>query len=222
MADVSRGTDEPAAGVISAVFPNGPSIHGFVDILTSRGVDHGLIGPREAPRIWHRHVLNCAAIAPAFPEGASVVDIGSGAGLPGVVLAIARPDLRFTLVEPLLRRSDFLSTTVEELALSNVEVVRSRAEDLAGERTFDQATARAVAPLDRLARWALPLVRRGGYLVAMKGSSADEEISTAAASLRRLKAGAVLVESYALPSLEIPTTVVRIESSGHLLRKASR
>lgn len=222
MADVSRGTDYPGAEVVNEIFGDDSLIKQYVDILLNRGVEHGLIGPREAPRVWNRHVLNCVAIAPAFPRNATVVDVGSGAGLPGMVLALARPDLRITLVEPLLRRSGFLQVAVSELALTNVEVVRSRAEDLASTRQFDQATARAVAPLDRLVRWCLPLVRRGGYLVAMKGASAAEEISTAAASLRKLKAGAVLVEDYALPSLAIPTTVVRIESSGHLLRKASR
>jgi 16S rRNA (guanine527-N7)-methyltransferase len=221
MADVSRETDHPGAELTEAVFGDKP-IDRYVDLLLTRGVEHGLIGPREAPRVWHRHILNCAAIAPAFPEGTGVVDVGSGAGLPGVVLALARADLGVTLVEPLLRRSEFLRSIVDDLALDNVEVVRSRAEDLAGARQFDQATARAVAPLDRLARWCLPLVRRGGHLVAMKGSSAEEEISTAAATLRKLKSGSVLLESYDLPGLEVPTTVVRIESSGQLLRKASR
>lgn len=221
MAEVSRETDDPGPAALRSIFPT-EAINQYVDILISRGVDHGLIGPRETPRIWSRHILNCAAIAPAFPSDVTVVDVGSGAGLPGIVLALARPDLEVTLVEPLLRRSDFLASIVDELGLANVEVLRSRAEDLAGRRTFDHATARAVAALARLARWTLPLVKPGGYLVAMKGSSASEEITTAAPVLRELRAGAVLIESYTLPMLETPTTVVRIESSGHLLRKASR
>lgn len=220
MADVSRGTDYPGPELVDEVFVN-KAIDRYVDILLSRGVEHGLIGPREAGRIWHRHILNSAAIAPAFPEAASVVDVGSGAGLPGIVLSLARPDLSMTLVEPLLRRSTFLESIVDELGLAGVEVVRSRAEDLAGHRQFDHATARAVAPLDRLARWCLPLVRAGGFLVAMKGSGAGEEITTAAATLRKLKAGPVLVESYSVAGVDTPTTVVRIESSGQLLRKAS-
>jgi 16S rRNA (guanine527-N7)-methyltransferase len=221
MAEVSRETDDPGHEVTAAVFPS-LAINQYVDILLSRGVDHGLIGPREGPRIWTRHVFNCAAIAPAFPVAAKIADIGSGAGLPGIVLALARPDLHVTLVEPLLRRSEFLNSVVNELELSSVEVVRARAEDLAGVRTFDHATARAVAPLARLARWSLPLVKKGGYLVAMKGSSAGEEITSAASVLRELAAGAVVIESYSLPMLEAPTTVVRIQSSGHLRRKATR
>lgn len=221
MADVSRGTDHPGSGAIRRIFADSP-ISQFVDILTSRGVEYGLIGPSEAPRIWQRHILNCAAIAPAFPTHSTVADVGSGAGLPGLVLALARPDLQLTLIEPLLRRAEFLQTAIDELAVDNAEVLRSRAEDVADRRSFDQTTARAVAPLDRLVRWCLPLVRSGGHLVAMKGSSAGEEITTAAGSLRKLRAGAVLVESYTLPELEIPSTVVRIESSGTLLRKATR
>jgi len=221
MAEVSRETDDPGPALVTELFPS-EAIYQYVDLLLSRGVEHGLIGPRETPRIWGRHVLNCVAIAPAFTRDATVADIGSGAGLPGVVLALARPDMSVTLVEPLLRRSDFLESVVAELELSNVEVLRSRAEDLAGLRTFDFATARAVAALARLARWTLPLVKPGGSLVAMKGSSASEEISTAASTLRELRAGAVLIETYSLPMLETPTTVVRIESSGYLPRKASR
>jgi 16S rRNA (guanine527-N7)-methyltransferase len=221
MAEVSRETDRPDADVVDGIFPD-KAINQYVDILLSRGVAHGLIGPREAPRIWSRHILNCAAIAPAFPAGSEVVDVGSGAGLPGLVLALARPDLRVTLVEPLLRRSDFLTSVAGDLGLVRVEVVRARAEELVGERTFDFATARAVAALARLVRWTLPLVNAGGALIAMKGSSASEEISTAAPVLREFRAGAVLIESYSLPMLETPTTVVRIESSGHLPRKAVR
>lgn len=221
MADVSRETDDPGSAVTETIFPS-KAINQYVDILLSRGVEHGLLGPREGPRMWSRHILNCAAIAPAFPAESRVADIGSGAGLPGVVLALARPDLRLTLIEPLLRRAEFLQAAVDELALTNVDVVRARAEELSGARIFDHATARAVAPLARLARWALPLISAGGYLVAMKGSSVDEEIATAAPVLRELKVGAVLVESYTVLGLETPTTVVRIESSGQPRRKVSR
>ena len=139
----------------------------------------GLIGPREAPRLWDRHLLNCAVLAEVMPERRDVCDIGSGAGLPGLVLAIARPDLTVTLVEPLLRRTTFLEEVVAELGLDSVEVVRGRAEELHGQRTFDVVTSRAVAPLERLLRWSMPLVAPRGALVAMKGSSVDEEIEAA-------------------------------------------
>ena len=146
----------------------------------------GLIGPREAPRLWERHLLNCAVLGEVVPRGAAVADVGSGAGLPGLVLAIARPDLRVTLVEPLLRRTRFLEEAVDLLGL------RATGRGACGRgprswpgRTFDVVTARAVAPLARLARWCLPLVAPGGELVAMKGSSAPAEVAEAGPELRR-------------------------------------
>ncbi|KRF37584.1 16S rRNA (guanine(527)-N(7))-methyltransferase RsmG [Nocardioides sp. Soil805] len=154
-------------------------ITAYADVLATDGVVRGLIGPREAPRLWERHLLNCAVLGDVVQSDASVCDIGSGAGLPGLVLAIARPDLTVTLVEPLLRRTTFLDEVVAELDLSNVEVVRGRAEDLHGRRTFDVVTSRAVAPLERLLRWSMPLVAPHGALVAMKGSSVTEEIEAA-------------------------------------------
>src|SRR5687768_5835947 len=169
--DVSRETPS-APPVARRVFRSErlPLAQRYADLLATDGVVRGLIGPREAPRLWERHLLNCAVLEELIPEGASVCDIGSGAGLPGLVLAIARPDLRITLVEPLLRRTRFLDEAVEELGLQGqVEVVRGRAEELAGTRTFDVVTARAVAPLERLARWCLPLVGPGGELVAIEG-----------------------------------------------------
>jgi 16S rRNA (guanine527-N7)-methyltransferase len=136
--------------------------------------------------LWDRHLLNCAADAASLPEGASVCDIGSGAGLPGNVLAIARPDLRVELVEPLLRRTTFLDEVVARLGLEGVQVTRARAEALHGQRQFDVVTSRAVAPLGRLLEWSMPLVAPEGALVAMKGSSVGEEIGAAAATLDRL------------------------------------
>ena len=130
----------------------------YADLLATEGVVRGLIGPREAPRLWDRHLLNCAVLGEAVPQDATVCDIGSGAGLPGLVLAIARPDLRVTLVEPLLRRTTFLEEVVSALSLPHVEVVRGRADDLHGVRTFDVVTSRAVAPLERLLQWSMPLV----------------------------------------------------------------
>ena len=156
-----------------------PVASAYADLLATDGVVRGLIGPREAPRLWDRHLLNCAVLGEAVPGTPRVCDIGSGAGLPGLVLAIARPDLRVTLVEPLLRRTTFLDEAVEALSLDNVEVVRGRADALHGDRTFDVVTSRAVAPLERLLQWSMPLVAPHGALVAMKGSSVAEEIEEA-------------------------------------------
>jgi 16S rRNA (guanine527-N7)-methyltransferase len=142
-------------------------------------VERGIIGPREVPRIWGRHLLNCAVVAEPggpVPPGASVIDIGSGGGLPGLVWAICRSDLSVVLLEPLLRRTTFLAEAVDDLGLGNVEVVRGRAEEYGG--FADIVTARAVAPLDRLVAWCLPLVRPGGALLALKGASVAEEIAT--------------------------------------------
>lgn len=186
----------------------------YADLLATDGVVRGLIGPREAPRLWERHVLNCALLAPALPESARVADIGSGAGLPGLVLAIARPDITITLVEPLLRRTTFLEEAVASLGLTNVVVVRGRADALHGTTDFDVVTSRAVAPLDRLLEWSMPLVAPHGALVAMKGSSAPEEVEAAAGVLARLGCAAPVVETLgdgadALPDVS-PIRVVRV------------
>ena len=186
--------------------------------MANAALDRGLIGPREVPRLWTRHVLNCAVIEPEFALGATVCDIGSGAGLPGIVLALTRPDLSLVLVEPLLRRSEFLVEVVATLELDNVEVLRARAEDV--DRQFDQVTARAVAPLSRLVGWALPLCRSGGALVAMKGESAADELTSAAPALRRLRAGPAQIIQYGQGVVSPPTTIVRIVSSGQ--RTSSR
>lgn len=159
----------------------------YAELLATEGVTRGLIGPRESPRLWDRHLLNSAVLAELMPTGATVADLGTGAGLPGIVLAIVRKDLDVTLVEPLLRRTTFLHEVVAELGLDNVEVIRARAEALHGARTFDVVTSRAVAPLDRLLDWSMPLVDPEGALVAMKGSSVQEEIQAARASLTRWK-----------------------------------
>lgn len=157
----------------------------YADLLATEGVVRGLIGPREAPRLWERHLLNCAVLGDLVPRGATVADIGSGAGLPGLVLAIARPDLEITLIEPLLRRTTFLEEVVSSLGLSSVEVVRGRADSVHGRRVFDVVTSRAVAPLARLLDWSMPLVSPTGALVAMKGSSVREEIAAAGPDLER-------------------------------------
>ncbi|CAN5522979.1 16S rRNA (guanine(527)-N(7))-methyltransferase RsmG [soil metagenome] len=185
----------------------------FAGLLADDGVIRGLIGPREAPRLWERHLINCALLADALPPASDVCDLGSGAGLPGLVLAIRRPDLRVTLVEPLLRRTTFLTEVVERLDLEQVEVVRARAEDLHGTREFSVVTSRAVAPLGRLLDWSMPLVRQHGHLVAMKGSSAQDEIGASARELRRHGAGTVEVLTYGDGEIDPPTTVIRVEAT---------
>jgi 16S rRNA (guanine527-N7)-methyltransferase len=182
------------------------SINRYIELLTTWGIERGLIGPREAPRIWERHVLNCVVVAPRVPVGASVADVGSGAGLPGVVWAVARPDLDVTLIEPLLRRTTFLSEVVAELGLPNVRVVRGRAVDVT--ETFDVVAARAVADLGKLGSWCLPLVRPGGVMLALKGRSVDEELAMWTYALHRAGATDIVVSSYG--DALMPTTVVEV------------
>ena len=177
-------TPERARGVFGS--DRLPLAEEYAALLATEGVVRGLIGPREAPRLWDRHLLNCAVLGDVIEHDVSVCDIGSGAGLPGLVLAIARPDLRITLVEPLLRRTTFLSEVVDRLGLSQVSVVRGRAEEVKERHGFDVVTSRAVAPLDRLLEWSMPLVSPHGALVAMKGSSVADEIEAARPTLRKL------------------------------------
>jgi 16S rRNA (guanine527-N7)-methyltransferase len=212
MADVSRETP-PAPDLARGVFADRLQLAvRYADLLAREGTLRGLIGPREVPRLWERHLLNCAVIADLVPPGASVCDVGSGAGLPGLALAIRRPDLRVCLVEPLLRRSAFLEEAVAALGL-DVEVRRARAEDLHGQVEFDVVTSRAVAPLERLAAWSMPLVRGGGENLAMKGSSARAEVAASARALRRWGARDWSVETLG-HELETPVTVVRIRKAG--------
>lgn len=200
--DVSRETPPPeAVGVFASRLPLAEQ---YADLLASEGVVRGLIGPREMPRLWSRHLINCAVVLPRVPAGATVADVGSGAGLPGLVWAIARPDLQVSLIEPLLRRTVFLDLAVEALGLTNVTVVRSRAEDV--HETFDVVTARAVAPLEKLGRWCLPLVRPGGVLLALKGRTAKQEVDTSTSTLRRYGATTIVVATYGTD----PTTVVEV------------
>ena len=154
----------------------------YAEILAGPGLERGLMGPREAPRIWDRHILNCAVVAdPALglvPQGASVADIGSGAGLPGVVWALVRPDLKVVLIESLLRRATFLTECIHALDLvDRVQVLRTRAEDAgSASGTMTIVTSRAVAPVGTVAQWSAPLLARGGQMVALKGESAEEEV----------------------------------------------
>lgn len=223
--DVSRETDE-SSGSAPPGGPASPSVPEvarrvftsdrldlairYTDLLGTEGVVRGLIGPREAPKLWDRHVLNSAVLAEVIPQGATVCDIGTGAGLPGVVVAIARPDLRMTLVEPLLRRTTFLNEVVSALGLDHVRVVRGRAEDLHGVESFDVVTSRAVAPLGRLLGWSMPLVGPTGALVAMKGQSIHDEISGASKILHKWRCGVPEVLEVGKGVVEPTTTVVRV------------
>ncbi|WP_109523240.1 16S rRNA (guanine(527)-N(7))-methyltransferase RsmG [Nocardia aurea] len=178
--------------------------------LASAGVERGLIGPREVPRLWDRHILNCAVIGELIPEGATVVDIGSGAGLPGIPLAITRPDLRITLVEPLLRRTIFLSEFIESAGL-DVTVVRGRAEQSGVMKEAggaDVVTSRAVAPLAKLAQWSLPLLRDHGRMLALKGASAAEELERDGEALARAGAGNAEVLQCGAGIASTPTVVI--------------
>jgi 16S rRNA (guanine527-N7)-methyltransferase len=182
--------------------------------LATEGVTRGLIGPRETPRLWDRHLLNCAVLTEMMADGTDVCDVGSGAGLPGLVLAIRRPDLNVVLIEPLLRRTTFLTEVVQSLGLANVEVLRCRAEDVHARREFSAVTSRAVARLPRLLEWSMPLVRQDGQMLAMKGSTAAEEIDQASVALRRWGAKApVSIHTLGTDVVYPPTTVIRVQST---------
>jgi len=183
----------------------------YADALAGAGVEWGLIGPREVERIWERHILNCAAVADLIPPGARVIDIGSGAGLPGLPVAIARPDLKVTLVESMRRRTDFLKWVVDDLAAGDqVDVVRGRAEDPAVRTRLadaDAVVSRAVADLEKLTRWSLPLLRSGGLMLALKGEQAEAEVAQARTRMTALGAGAIEVVRCGHDSMP-PVTVV--------------
>lgn len=206
---MSEPDPRPPPNVVTAVFPAAADLaRRYVDLLATTGVEWGLVGPRETDRLWERHVFNCAAVADLVPSGARVVDVGSGAGLPGIPLALRRPDLHVTLLEPLLRRATFLAQAVETLDLGErVDVVRGRAEDHA--LTYDAVISRALAPLPRLLGWCLPLTGAGGSVLALKGRTASEEIDEHAAELaaQRLVAEIIGVRAYVGAD---PTTVVRV------------
>lgn len=192
----------------------------YRELLSTAGVERGLIGPREVDRLWVRHILNCAVIGDAIETDATVSDIGSGAGLPGIPVALARPDVSVTLIEPLLRRYTFLLEVVQELAI-DIRVIRGRAEDKAVQREIgvsDVVTSRAVAPLDKLARWSMPLIRPGGELIAIKGSSAADEVDTNKAQIGKLGLTELRVETCGADTVAVPTTIIR----GRLRAASSR
>ncbi|MFF4256356.1 16S rRNA (guanine(527)-N(7))-methyltransferase RsmG [Streptomyces sp. NPDC001663] len=184
----------------------------YAELLAEAGVQRGLIGPREVPRLWERHLLNCAVLSEVVPEGVTVCDVGSGAGLPGIPLALVREDLKITLLEPLLRRTNFLTEVVELLGLDHVTVVRGRAEEVMGKvPPVHVVTARAVAPLDRLAAWGIPLLRPYGEMLALKGDTAEEELKAAATALSKLGAVETSILHVGAGVVDPLSTVVRVE-----------
>ncbi|WP_345447082.1 16S rRNA (guanine(527)-N(7))-methyltransferase RsmG [Rothia endophytica] len=187
-----------------------PVAQRYVQHLASSGIERGLIGPREVPRLWERHVLNCAVVQELIEQGATVADVGSGAGLPGLCLAIARPDLSLTLIEPLERRVIWLTEVVEDLGLENVDIMRSRAEQAVGYVEADYVTARAVSALVGLLDITLPILRGTGQLLALKGRTATEEITKAKKKLNKYGARKTEILLAGEDLLEEPTTVVRV------------
>lgn len=199
------------AGAARELFgENLPLAERYVAHLADTGIEWGLIGPREAPRLWERHVLNCAVVAELLPRGALVADVGSGAGLPGLCLALARPDCRFVLIEPLERRVEWLDMVVEDLGLENVDVVRARAEQVVDEVDADVVTARAVTALKNLLPLTMPLLGGRGELLAIKGRSAPEEVRAARSALRTYGGSAPEILTLGEGLLPETTTVVRV------------
>jgi len=189
------------------------AVERYAELLATAGVERGLLGPGEVGRLWQRHLLNCGVVAPLVPAGSDVCDVGSGAGLPGVVLALFRPDLRVTLLDSQLRRASFLNEVTSILGLANVEVVRARAEDHPGR--YDVVTSRAVAPLGRLAEMVAHLCRPGGVVLAIKGQRAETELKAAARRLPALGFARSSIERLGEGIVSPPTTVVRlVKASG--------
>ncbi|MDR1824815.1 MAG: 16S rRNA (guanine(527)-N(7))-methyltransferase RsmG [Bifidobacteriaceae bacterium] len=162
-----------------------PGVASLAGLLEAEAGVRGLMGPRELERLWPRHLVNCGAVAALLPPGAAVIDVGSGAGLPGLVVALMRPDVTMELVDSMLRRTVWLAEAVAALGLGNTTVTRARAEELAGRRQAGAVLSRAVGPLDRLAQWCGPLLATGGLFLAMKGETAAEELAAAGAALKR-------------------------------------
>jgi 16S rRNA (guanine527-N7)-methyltransferase len=206
--DATAPPDEPEGAVAALFGQHADLARQFHRHLSSSAVTRGLIGPREIPRLWQRHLLNCASVAQLLGDGATTVDVGSGAGLPGVAIAIARPDVSVTLIEPLQRRVNWLDEVIADLGLGNVTVLRARAEEVRGAVSVDAAMARAVAPLPVLAGWCLPLVKPGGRLLAVKGRTAGEELAASIADLTRLGATRWEITTCGAAVLAEPTTVV--------------
>jgi 16S rRNA (guanine527-N7)-methyltransferase len=199
-----------------------PQAERYAALLTGIGAERGVVGPGEAARIWDRHILNCGVIARLIPATCSLVDLGSGAGLPGIVLAILRPASQVTLLEPMARRASFLQECVGALGLANVEVLRGRAEEFAGKLAADVVTSRAVAPLEKLAVLSAGLARPGGRVLAIKGSSAAAELARARPVLGRLGIGDARVVTAASPSGGITATLVTFTTTSRSSSSASQ
>jgi 16S rRNA (guanine527-N7)-methyltransferase len=204
------GLVSPTPDVAAELFgPTLETAEQYAAILATRGVEWGLIGPREAERLWERHVLNSLAVSGFVPHGASVVDVGSGAGLPGIPLALGRPDVRVTLLEPLERRAHFLTLAVDELGLGEqVRVIRDRAET--HKALYDVVTCRAVSALPKLLTWTMHLFYPDGRLVALKGASASDEVQAADRDLRRRRLSGRVASVQVYPGAE-PTYVVVVQ-----------
>lgn len=184
----------------------------FAEILATWGIERGLVGPKEGDRIWDRHIANCIPITTLLSEGSSLLDIGSGAGLPGIVIALARPDVKVTLLEPLQRRIDFLEEVVGELGIE-VTVKRGRAESFKGG--FNYVTARAVAPLPKLATVSWHLVMGGGSLLAMKGEGAATELEAAKLEAPKIFRKVAKSEIHEITLGELPIArVIELKKAG--------
>ncbi|HET7415437.1 MAG TPA: 16S rRNA (guanine(527)-N(7))-methyltransferase RsmG [Arthrobacter sp.] len=207
MTDITQAEREVAAGVFDDRLPLAER---YVEHLATSGIERGLLGPREIPRLWGRHVLNCAVVQELIEPGLSVADVGSGAGLPGLALAIARPDLRLTLIEPLERRVQWLNEVRTALGLGNVRIIRGRAEQVTDLVEADVVTARAVSALAKLVPITIPLLHGSGEVLAIKGRSAADELANAQQQIRRSGGRASSVVTAGSDLLEEPTTVVRI------------
>lgn len=204
----------PPAVVSNRLAPFVAILGRYAGWLAGPGTVRGLIGPREVPRLWDRHLLNSVALSELLPSGVRLVDIGTGAGLPGLAVACVRPDLEVDLVESLLRRTDFLTEAVQDLGLvDRVRVVRGRAEDRDVVRTVGSSpfvTARAVAPLDKLVKWSFPLLKRGGSLLAIKGESAEAELAEHRSLITRMRGEIVGVVECGVGLADPPTRVVTV------------
>jgi 16S rRNA (guanine527-N7)-methyltransferase len=203
---------EPPPAAAALFGPALPAAVRYAGLLAGPGVERGLIGPAEAARIWDRHLLNCAVIAELVPDRCVLADLGSGAGLPGIVLALLRPECDVLLVEATARRAAFLAECVAELGLPRVQVVRGRAEDLVREVSADIVTARAVAPLGKLAGWAVGLCRPGGTVLAIKGAGARDEVAQAGPELSQLGVTDLEVLQVGSDEVDPPATVVRFRA----------
>ena|SRR5215469_537008 len=216
MAGERDQAESPSAAAAAEMFGDAlPRAEKYAALLTGVGVERGVVGPAEADRIWDRHLLNCGAVARLVPARALVVDLGSGAGLPGVVLAILMPGIKMTLLEPLARRVDFLEECVAVLELTNVQVVRGRAEEYAGRLMGDVVTSRAVAPLDKLVELSAGLARPGGRVLAIKGSAAEAELTRARPVLGRMGVGDARIVRVGRVAEDAAATVVTFTVPDH-------